>query len=315
MDGKRALVAGVPCLILRIGFVGEVGYEIHYPAAHGEHLWDAMLRGGRRRTACGRSASSPSASCACRRCTSSSGRTPTPSRRRSRPRCRGSSSSTRRRTSSASWALEHYAEHRARDRARRLHDGQRARADRGRRRACAGGVAAGQVTSVALLAAARQGHRPGLGADATSPPTTRRSRSPTTARRYDADRRRRSRSTTPRGRCCAREPRVPRARRRGRRRPHAPIARSPMERAARAAGAALRGPRRLERRGRLRVAEREREAVPRRPPAGPTSRTSASSSCTPQPPTTWRRSSPVGRRRDARARRARRARPTPGGCR
>ncbi|HEX2105398.1 MAG TPA: 2Fe-2S iron-sulfur cluster-binding protein [Solirubrobacteraceae bacterium] len=46
MDGKRGLVAGVPCLILRIGFVGEVGYEIHYPAAHGEHLWDALIAAG-----------------------------------------------------------------------------------------------------------------------------------------------------------------------------------------------------------------------------------------------------------------------------
>jgi sarcosine oxidase subunit alpha len=47
MDGKHALVAGVPCLLLRIGFVGEVGYEIHYPAAHGEFLWDALLEAGK----------------------------------------------------------------------------------------------------------------------------------------------------------------------------------------------------------------------------------------------------------------------------
>ncbi len=46
LDGKRALVAGVPCLILRIGFVGELGYEIHCPSAHGEHLWDALLEAG-----------------------------------------------------------------------------------------------------------------------------------------------------------------------------------------------------------------------------------------------------------------------------
>jgi sarcosine oxidase, subunit alpha len=46
LDGKQALVAGVPCLILRIGFVGEVGYEIHCPAAQGEHLWDALMREG-----------------------------------------------------------------------------------------------------------------------------------------------------------------------------------------------------------------------------------------------------------------------------
>ena len=47
LDGKRAEVAGVPCLILRIGFVGEVGYEIHFPSAQGEHLWDALLDAGR----------------------------------------------------------------------------------------------------------------------------------------------------------------------------------------------------------------------------------------------------------------------------
>jgi sarcosine oxidase subunit alpha len=46
LDGKQARVAGVPCLIMRIGFVGEVGYEIHFPAAHGEYLWEALLDAG-----------------------------------------------------------------------------------------------------------------------------------------------------------------------------------------------------------------------------------------------------------------------------
>jgi sarcosine oxidase subunit alpha len=46
LDGKRAEVAGVPCLLLRIGFVGEVGYELHFPSSHGEHLWDALLEAG-----------------------------------------------------------------------------------------------------------------------------------------------------------------------------------------------------------------------------------------------------------------------------
>jgi sarcosine oxidase, subunit alpha len=46
LDGKRAPIAGVPCLILRIGFVGELGYEIHCPSAHAEHLWDALLEAG-----------------------------------------------------------------------------------------------------------------------------------------------------------------------------------------------------------------------------------------------------------------------------
>jgi sarcosine oxidase, subunit alpha len=47
LDGKQAEVAGAPSLILRIGFVGEVGYEIHCPAAQGEHLWDALMDAGR----------------------------------------------------------------------------------------------------------------------------------------------------------------------------------------------------------------------------------------------------------------------------
>ncbi|HEX4279600.1 MAG TPA: 2Fe-2S iron-sulfur cluster-binding protein [Solirubrobacteraceae bacterium] len=47
LDGKHAKVAGVECLILRIGFVGEVGYEIHFAAAHGEHVWDALMEAGR----------------------------------------------------------------------------------------------------------------------------------------------------------------------------------------------------------------------------------------------------------------------------
>jgi sarcosine oxidase subunit alpha len=46
LDGKQADVAGARSLILRIGFVGEVGYEIHFPAAHGEHVWDALLDAG-----------------------------------------------------------------------------------------------------------------------------------------------------------------------------------------------------------------------------------------------------------------------------
>ena len=40
-------IAGVPAIILRIGFVGEVGYEIHVPADYGAHLWDALMDAGR----------------------------------------------------------------------------------------------------------------------------------------------------------------------------------------------------------------------------------------------------------------------------
>jgi sarcosine oxidase subunit alpha len=40
-------VAGIPVLILRIGFVGELGYEMHFPAEYGEYLWEALLEAGR----------------------------------------------------------------------------------------------------------------------------------------------------------------------------------------------------------------------------------------------------------------------------
>jgi sarcosine oxidase subunit alpha len=39
-------VAGVPCLLLRIGFVGELGYELHCPAPLAEHLWDVLMDAG-----------------------------------------------------------------------------------------------------------------------------------------------------------------------------------------------------------------------------------------------------------------------------
>jgi sarcosine oxidase subunit alpha len=39
-------VAGVPAIILRIGFVGELGYEIHVPADFGAHVWDSLMAAG-----------------------------------------------------------------------------------------------------------------------------------------------------------------------------------------------------------------------------------------------------------------------------
>jgi sarcosine oxidase subunit alpha len=39
-------VAGVPCRVLRIGFVGELGYEIHCPSALAWHLWEALREAG-----------------------------------------------------------------------------------------------------------------------------------------------------------------------------------------------------------------------------------------------------------------------------
>ncbi len=40
-------VAGVPALILRIGFTGELGYEIHVPSAFGQYVWDRIMDAGK----------------------------------------------------------------------------------------------------------------------------------------------------------------------------------------------------------------------------------------------------------------------------
>ncbi len=46
LDAQHIEVAGVPCLALRIGFVGELGYELHFPSPAGEYLWDRLVAEG-----------------------------------------------------------------------------------------------------------------------------------------------------------------------------------------------------------------------------------------------------------------------------
>ena len=47
MRAREGSVAGVPTLMLRIGFVGETGWELHFPAEYGEHVWDSLMEAGR----------------------------------------------------------------------------------------------------------------------------------------------------------------------------------------------------------------------------------------------------------------------------
>ncbi len=47
LAATQGAIAGVPCLVLRLGFVGELGYEIHFPSEYGEYLWDSILDAGR----------------------------------------------------------------------------------------------------------------------------------------------------------------------------------------------------------------------------------------------------------------------------
>jgi sarcosine oxidase subunit alpha len=46
MHIRIADVAGVACRIMRIGFTGELSYEIHVPSAYGRHVWEALIEAG-----------------------------------------------------------------------------------------------------------------------------------------------------------------------------------------------------------------------------------------------------------------------------
>ena len=43
---REETVAGAPAIIMRVGFVGELGYEIHVPATQGRHVWEAFIAAG-----------------------------------------------------------------------------------------------------------------------------------------------------------------------------------------------------------------------------------------------------------------------------
>jgi sarcosine oxidase subunit alpha len=45
---REAEVAGVRCRLMRVGFVGEIGYEVHLPAGHAVTVWRALMRAGER---------------------------------------------------------------------------------------------------------------------------------------------------------------------------------------------------------------------------------------------------------------------------
>ena len=47
MGVREGKVAGIPARLLRVGFVGELGYEIHAPQHCGEALWDALMDAGK----------------------------------------------------------------------------------------------------------------------------------------------------------------------------------------------------------------------------------------------------------------------------
>ena len=47
MGVREGTVAGIPARLIRVGFVGELGYEVHVPQYFGEALWDALMAAGK----------------------------------------------------------------------------------------------------------------------------------------------------------------------------------------------------------------------------------------------------------------------------
>ena len=48
MEVRTGHVAGISARLLRVGFVGELGYEIHVPVSQGEALWDILISTGKK---------------------------------------------------------------------------------------------------------------------------------------------------------------------------------------------------------------------------------------------------------------------------
>ncbi|RAZ89147.1 aminomethyltransferase [Mesorhizobium hawassense] len=47
LSGRDGTVAGVPVRVMRIGFTGELSYELHCPSSLAPRLWDAVMAAGR----------------------------------------------------------------------------------------------------------------------------------------------------------------------------------------------------------------------------------------------------------------------------
>lgn len=43
---RTGTIQGIPVRVMRVGFVGELGYEIHFPTRYGEFMWDLLMDAG-----------------------------------------------------------------------------------------------------------------------------------------------------------------------------------------------------------------------------------------------------------------------------
>ena len=46
MHARQGTIADVPAILMRIGFTGELSYEVHVPSAYALHVWEAIMQAG-----------------------------------------------------------------------------------------------------------------------------------------------------------------------------------------------------------------------------------------------------------------------------
>ena len=211
LDGKRAHVAGVPCLMLRIGFVGELGYELHCPGSLAQDLWDALMAAGEPH-GIRPFGLEPQRVLRLQKLHILVGQDTDAESNPLEAAMPWIVKFDKDQDFIGRWALENVAGARQREEPGRLHDGQRRRARRGRRRSSRTATARRAGHLGPLLAPAPAHDRDGwvpadLSEDGT-PIDGRRQRAP--PQRQGA---RPPPSTTPTRRSCADELRVPRTRR------------------------------------------------------------------------------------------------------
>ncbi|MBC7814292.1 MAG: (2Fe-2S)-binding protein, partial [Burkholderiales bacterium] len=47
LAAREGTIAGVPALFMRIGFTGELSYEVHVPSGYGLRVWEALIEAGK----------------------------------------------------------------------------------------------------------------------------------------------------------------------------------------------------------------------------------------------------------------------------
>ena len=107
---REITIGAAPVLALRIGYTGELGWELHIPTEYAAHVYDVLREAGEPHSASSTSATGRSTGCGSRRATCTGRPTSRPTRRRWRPGSTGGSTGTRATSAAATrWSAQREA--------------------------------------------------------------------------------------------------------------------------------------------------------------------------------------------------------------